>query len=224
MSPGPSHETPILLMLPAGTPHADAVLAILDDPEVRHIDWPAPWCLDEYGLDLCGAAPDLRQIDRSTFGRAASVWLGLADSDALDRQVERRWREVDAHVRDYYLGRGTLAAVRGWFFRDAARREAEVTPPAFRRDRILEVAVPIAYRLARGPEPFEKRAPAEEATICFLPFDPEGVEARREAGIEAGRGPTIEVYAYESGRARHLALVERIARAHPGWRVVDLGT
>lgn len=222
MSPGPSHETPILLLLPERTPLATGLAAVLDRPEVRQVAWPSPWQLDEHGLDLCLARPDVASIDRSTLQQAVEAWLELAQPEALEAHVQRQWQAVDDRVRDYYLGRSALAVLAGAFRMGRALR-THAPPPAFRRDRVFEAAVPFAYRLARADGPHDPRAPAEEATLSFHPYDPEGVEARNEAGLDAGRGPVLEIYAYASGRRRHLELAQAVARDHAGWRVVDVG-
>lgn len=222
MSPGPSHETPILLLLPEGTPLAQGLAAVLDRPEVRQIAWPAPWQLDEHGLDLCTAQPDLASIDRSTLDRAVQAWLDLARPEALDAHVARQWHAVDERVRDHYLGRSALAVLAGAFKMGAATG-TYAPPAAFRRDRVFEASVPFSYRLAREPGEHDARAPAEEATLSFHPYDPDGVEARNEAGLDAGRGPVLEIYAYASGRRRHLELAQAVARAQGGWRVIDVG-
>ena len=221
MNAGPSHESPLLLLLSAGTSLAAGLEAVLRHPDVRHVAWPAPWCLDEHGIDLPAALPDVRTVDATTLPRVVETLAALASPEVLAAWAARRWQEVDGRVRDHYLQRGPLAALVGAFRRGPDPRQ--VPPPeAFRRDRVLEASVPIAYRLARAAgDGLDVRAPAEEATISFHPFDVHGRIARAEAGLPAGDGVVLEVFAYERGRGRHRALLDAVAAAHTGWRVQD---
>lgn len=221
MSAGPSHETPILLLLPPRTTVAAGFATVLTRPEVRHVAWPPLWHLDGHGLDLAAALPDVTTLDLGTLPRVLDALARLAGPEALDAYVARRWREVDARVRDHYLQRSALAVIAGAFGMGTGTRD-QAPPPEFRRDRIFEAALPVAYRLARDDEgPWDAQAPPEEGTIGFHPFDAHGHAARAEAGLEEGEGPVLELYAYEGGRHRHRAFAEQLAATQPGWRVVD---
>lgn len=215
-----SHENPILLLLPAHTSVAEGITTLLADADVRHVHYPALWFLDDTGVDLAAALPKTRAIDASTLPTVVDALHRICNEEALRALVLRRWREVDERVRDYYLKRSTLQSFAAIFKFGTPSIERD-PPPEFRHDRIYENPFSIAYRIARGDEARNIRAPAEEATLSYHPFDPQGATARTEAGLEAGTGAVLEIFAYAQGRARHRELAERVARSQPGWQVHD---
>ena len=214
-----SHETPILLLLPDGASVPDALRALLDDPEVRHVSYPPLWCLDEAGIDLPAALPQVRSISPTTLHDVFDALKRLCTEEALENLVRRQWRAIDERVRDFYLRRSTLQTVAAILKMGTPSIHRD-PPAAFRRDRIYEQGLSIEYRLSAGG-PFDPHAPAQEGTVTARPFDPQGVVVRAEAGLSEGQGPVLELFAYDTGRARHRALAQRVARAHPGWQVFD---
>jgi len=214
-----SHEQPILLVLPPGDRVEVVLPQVLADPEIHHVAYPAVWVLDKAGIDLPAAAPGLRTINIETLEQAVGALLRLCDEARLDGLVDRTWREVDERVRQHYLDLGIARSFAQIF--KLAPGSANVPPPAaFRRDRIHENGFDIQYRLAREDGDRDLRAPPEEGSIVLYPFDPPNAEARTEAGLEPEGGAVLEIFAYESGRDRHLAYWEGVA-ARGGWRTVD---
>lgn len=216
-----SHESPLLILLPPNASAVDGIRTLLADDDMRHVHYPPLWCLDGAGVDLAAALPRVKTIDHETLGDVIDALHRVCDDQALDALVARRWREVDERVRDYYLQRSTLKTMAA-ILRMGTPSLAQKPPDAFRRDRIYENAFSIAYRLAREPNaPWDPRAPLEEGTLSYHPFDPSGGVARVEANLESGTGPVLELFAYDAGRAGHRAFAERVARGQRGWRVVD---
>ena len=216
-----SHELPILVLLPPGLPVVEGMRALLDDADVRHVHYPPLWCLDGAGIDLAAALPRVKTIDRESLADVIDALHRVCDEQALSELVARRWGEVDERVRDWYLKRSTLQTMAS-ILRFGTPSIDQTPPPAFRNDRVYENAFSIAYRLTREPDTaWNPRAPAEEATLSYHPFDPLGQVARSEAGLEVGSGPVLELFAYEAGRDAHRAFAERVARSRAGWRVVD---
>lgn len=214
-----SHEQPFLLVLPPEEPVEAAVPRALSEPGIRHLAFPAPWALDKAGIDLPAAAPDLRSITLETIGPAIRALLRLCGPEALDALVRRAWAEADERVRQHYLEL-SIGQTFGQIFKVRPASGALPPPPAFRRDRIHENGLEIQYRLAPGGEAGTRTAPPEEGSLVLYPFDPANEEARSESALGPGSGAVLEIFAYESGRAQHLAFWEGLA-ARQGWHVVD---
>lgn len=214
-----SHEQPLLLVLPPEEQVQVTLPRLLADAGIRHVACPPPWVLDKAGIDLPTAAPDLKQITLETLEGALATLLRLCDEACLAALVARTWSEAEERVRQHYLGLG-IGQTFAQIFKVAPPSRQREIPAAFRRDRIHENGFEIQYRLARDDEPREASSPPEEASLVLYPFDPANEEARSEADLGAGRGAVLEIFAYECGRARHLAYWEGVA-AREGWRAVD---
>lgn len=215
-----SHETPVLVLLPPLTPVEAGIRALLADDEVRHVHYPPLWCLDAAGINLAAALPRVKSIDAESLGTVLEALHRICDETALDQLVARSWQAVDERVRDYYLRRSTLKTMAS-IFRMGTPSRQQAAPASFRNDRIYENGFSIEYRLAAGEGALDPRAPAEEGTLAYHPFDPTGAVARAEAGISTGSGPALELFAYAAGRPRHRAFAERVARQHAGWTVFE---
>jgi len=217
-----SHEQPLLLVLPAHR-RIEAVLPrMLAEPEIQHVAFPPLWSLDKAGLDLAGALPRVRAITLDTLEEVLGTAIRLAGPQELTNLVRRAWADVDERVRQYYLQAG-IGQTFAMIFRMAPRSLALEPPPAFRRDRIHENGFQVEYRLRRLPGERDLRAPEEEGSIVIYPFDPANEEARTEAGLEAGSGAVLEIFPYESGRARHRETWSVLAARFDG-RVEDSRT
>ncbi len=213
-----SHEQPILLILPAEVPVESALPRLLADEGIQHVAFPPLWALDRAGVDLAAALPGRRSVDLESLEDVLGTLIRLCDREQLDRLVAETWAQVDERVRQHYLDLGVGAAF-ATIFKLGPRTKDREAPPSFVRDRIAECGFEIQYRLPADGD-FEWTAPAQEGTLTVYPFDPAGAASREEAGAEPGSGAAIEIFAYESGRARHrdywLGVAER-----EGWTLVD---
>ncbi len=214
-----SHETPILLVLPAAE-RVEAVLPrMLAEPEIRQFALPPLWALEKVGIDLVGALPGVPTISLETLEEVLGTLIRLCDEQELDALVKREWASVDERVRQYYLD-ASIAQTFAMIFKLAPRSLEQEPPPSFRRDRIHENGFTVEYRLARVFDEGDFRAPEEEGSIVVYPFDPANEEARTEAGLEPGSGAVLEIFPYEAGRERHREVWEAVAARHGG-KVVD---
>ena len=98
--------------------------------------------------------------------------------------------------------------------------KAEPPPPSFVRDRIAENGFEVQYRFPPDGDDFDWTAPPHEGTLTVYPFDPAGAATREEAGVPAGSGTVIEIFAYNDGRERHRVHWQRVADAR-GWTLYD---
>lgn len=216
-----SQERPLLLLLPGPSALAAALDAVLTHERVRAFAFPALWDLAWGSVDAAAARPDVRCLDRASLGSVVEGLLEAATPQALDAYVADTWKSLPDRVREWYLGRGALKVVAS-ILRVGTPASSLEPPEAFRRDRILTARFEASYRLF--PLPGASRdpvAPAEEASVVFYPFDPEGKIGREEAGTAAtGAGASLELFAYQAGRERHREHLEGVASEH-GWRVVD---
>ena len=220
-----SHETPILLILPADAPVEAELPRLLGEAGIRHVAFPPLWVLDRVGVDLPAALPEVRQVTLDTLEDVLGTLIRLCDDTQLDQLVRRMWQSVDERVRQHYLGLGVGAAMAS-LLKVGVDTRAKEPPPAFVRDRIAESGFEVQYRLApEGEIPdevgdFDWTAPPHEGSIAVYPFDPAGAATRAEAGIEAGSGAVLEIFAYEAGRTRHRTYWQGVADAR-GWTLVD---
>ncbi len=195
---------------------------MLAEPEIRHFALPPLWTLDKSGVDLAAALPEVRSVSLETLEEVLGSLIRLCDAQELDAIVAREWAAVDERVRQYYL-KASIGQTFAMIFKLAPRSIELDPPPAFRRDRIHENGFQVEYRLARAAEERDFRAPEEEGSVVVYPFDPANEEARTEAGLEPGSGTVLEIFPYESGRARHREVWEAIAARH-GATVVETRT
>lgn len=214
-----SHETPILLILPADLRVEAELPGLLGDPAIRHAAFPPIWALDRAGVDLPGALPGCRTIGLETLEEALGTLIRLCDDTQLQTLVRKTWQEVDERVRQHYLELGVGAAMAS-LLKVGVNTRAKEPPPSFVRDRIAENGFAIQYRLAPDDDPTDWRAPAHEGSLTIYPFDPAGAASREEAGAPAGSGAVLEIFAYNDGRARHRAHWQAIATAK-GWTLLD---
>ena len=213
------HERALLLVLREGDAPAAAFLALLDHPDVRMYQLPAPWAFERAGIDLPAALPDLETITRERLPQVLEVLLRLHTSEVLGALVRDVWRAVDERVRAFFLKRpvfATFASTVGM-----APKSAEIEPPEeFVAGQVIVNRFEMEYRLQSGDEETDPVAPPEEGSLVLYPFDPVNAAARREADLPAGSAPILEVFAYEAGRERHRRVLEDIAHAR-GWQVID---
>jgi len=213
------HERAILLVLRDRDDPADAFLALLDHPEVRMHQWPAPWAFESAGIDLPAALPDLEIITRERLPQVLQVLLRLHTPEALDALVRRLWRAVDERVRAFFLKRPaftTFASTVGM-----ATKSRDVDPPAaFVAGQVTIHRFEMEYRLSPESGEPDPVAPPEEGSLVLYPFDPANAAARTEADLPAGDATVLEAFAYGEGRARHRRVLEDIAHAR-GWQVID---
>ena len=214
-----SHETPILLILPAEARVEAELPRLLAEEGIRHVAFPPLWALDRTGVDLPAALPGCRAITLETLEDALGTLIRLCDDVQLDTLVRRMWQEVDERVRQHYLGLGVGAAMASLLKVGVNTREKD-PPPSFIRDRIAENGFEMQYRLVPGDEPFDWTAPPHEGTLTVYPFDPAGAATREESGVAAGSGTVLEIFAYNDGRERHRAYWQGIADAK-GWTLYD---
>lgn len=214
-----SHETPILLILPADLRVETELPGLLADPGIRHVAFPPLWALDKAGVDLPGALPEVRTIDLASLEEVLGTLIRLCDDVLLDVLVRRLWQQVDERVRQHYLEMGVGAAMAS-LLRVGRNTKAEPPPPSFVRDRIAENGFEVQYRLPPEGDAVDWTAPAHEGTLTVYPFDPAGAATREEAGVPAGSGTVIEIFAYDTGRERHRTHWQRVADAR-GWTLYD---
>lgn len=220
-----SHETPILLILPAEIQVEAALPELLAADSIRQVAFPPLWVLDRVGVDLPAALPAVRQVTLESLEEVLGTLIRLCDDSQLDTLVRRMWQEVDERVRQHYLGLGVGAAMAS-LLKVGVDTRAKEPPPSFVRDRIAESGFEVQYRLAPEAEApgdaggFDWTAPPHEGSLTVYPFDPAGAATRAEAGVEAGSGAVLEIFAYEAGRARHRAYWQAVAEAK-GWTLVD---
>lgn len=217
----PSHERPILLLVPGPEAVADALRALLTHVEVRAYALPAVWDLGFGAVDAMKGLPRVPRLDLENLPEVVRYLLGAATPEALEAWLGRTWLEIHDRVRQWYLKRGAVAVL-GSLFKLGRPSASYPPPPAFRSDRVHAAKFEATYRLHTvAGAVTDPVAPAEEASVAFYPFDPRDVEGRADAGLPLdGRECVLEVFAYEAGRARHLRVLEDVAR-RAGWRVVD---
>jgi hypothetical protein len=213
------HEHPLLLVLRDGDRPSDAFLALLDHPEVRLHQWPAPWSFERAGIDLPAALPDLRTITRERLPQVLDVLLRLHTPQALDALVRQIWRGADERVRAFFLKRPVLSTFASTV--GMAPKSVEIAPPEeFVAGQVIVHRFELEYRLQSAGEVADPLAPPEEGSLVLYPFDPANQAARREANLPEGTAPILEAFAYGAGRAGHRRVLEDIAHAR-GWQVID---
>ncbi len=217
----PSHERPILLLVPDPAGVAEALRALLTHVEVRAYALPAVWDLSFGPVDAMKGLPAVPRLDLGNLGEVVRYLAGAATPAALEAWLARTWQEIHDRVRQWYLKRGAMAVL-GSLFKVGRPSASYPPPPAFRSDRVHAAKLEATYRLhVVAGAVTDPVAPAEEASVAWYPFDPRDVEGRTDAGLPPdGRECVLEVFAYEAGRARHLRVLEAVAAAS-GWRVVD---
>lgn len=218
----PSHERPILLLVPGPDAVAEAFRALLTHVEVRAYGLPAVWDLSFGPVDALKGLPRVSRLDLDNLSDVVRWLVGAATPAALDAWLDRTWREIHDRVRQWYLKRGALSVL-GSLFKLGKPSSEYPPPPAFRSDRVHAAKLEATYRLHTvGGTVTDPVAPAEEASVAFYPFDPRDVEGREGAGLPPdGRECVLEVFAYEAGRERHRRVLEAVAAGTAGWRVVD---
>ena len=217
----PSHERPILLLVPGPAGVAEALRALLTHVEVRAYALPAVWDLSFGTVDAMKGLPRVPRLDLENLPHVVRYLADAATPEALDAWLSRTWQEIHDRVRQWYLKRGAIAVL-GSLFKVGKPSSAYPPPAAFRSDRVHAARLEATYRLHVVPGAVtDPVAPAEEASVAWYPFDPRDAEGRSDAGLPAD-GPewVLEVFAYEAGRARHLRVLSAVA-ATSGWRVVD---
>lgn len=214
------HERALVLALKPDAHPAEAFEALLEHPDVRAWQLPAPWAFEPSGLDLLEARPRLGGIERATLREALDGLLALATPEALDGLTEREWHAVPEPVRQFYLKRsaGTVVAS---ILRLAPKSAAETPPAAFRQVQVFFARFEMEYRLdRRDDEPRAMHAPPEEGSLILYPFDVENGAMRQALGLPEQGGAVLEAFAYEGGRERHRRVFEDVA-ASRGWEVFD---
>jgi hypothetical protein len=211
------HERPVLLVLKEGESPAEGFRAFVGHPEVVAWSWPSLWSLEAAGADLAGALHDVREVALANLDRVLAALVARCDRAALERLVAETWAQADERVRAFFLRRGAIQVMAS-AFRLAPRSAEFPPPPAFVADRVHEHAFTMEYRLRREAGAREAVAPPEEGTLAFYPFDPADAAGRREAALDGGAAPVLELFAYDAGRARHRRVLEDVA-ARRGWRV-----
>ena len=215
------HEQALLLVLKERDAPADAFLALLEHPDVRMHQWPAPWAFERAGIDLPAALPDLETITKERLPQVLEVLLRLHTREALDALVTQTWREVDERIRAWFLRRPALSVFASTVGMAPKSKELPA-PQEFVTGQIVIHRFEMEYRLAPGDEPSDPVAPAEEGSLVLYPFDPANAAARKEAKLSDGTAPILEAFAYGVGRDRHRQVLEDVAHAR-GWQVIDTG-
>jgi hypothetical protein len=217
----PSHERPMLVVLPDADAVGPALVALLSAPAVRAYALPAVWDLDLGGLDPLAGLPDVRRLDLENLPRVVD-WLRRAATPArLDEHTRRVWAETSDSVREFFLRRSAVATFAALLRLGRSSRGFD-PPPSFVEDRKRGARFEVVYRLAReAGAPPSPLAPEEEASLVVYPFDVHAPASRAEAGLPpSAREAVVEAFAYEAGRARHRAFLADAARS-VGGRVVD---
>ena len=217
----PSHERPILLLVPSARALPDAIRAICEHADVRAYAFPAVWDLSFGRVDALTLCEDVRRVDLANVGAVLARLFEAATPGALAAWAHEVWKAIPDRVRDHFLGRSGFAIFAAAF--RVAKPASEFDPPAsFLADRVREARFETAYRLSRAAgEASPLEAPAEEATATAYLFDPQAAVGREEAGLPTdGAEAALEVFAYAAGRERHRRFLEALA-AERGWRVVD---
>jgi len=214
-----SHEEPMLLVLPPELRVEAELPRLLAAPAIRHVALPPLWALDKAGVDLPAVLPDCKAATVETLEDVLGTLIRLCDREALDSLVRRTWATVEERVRQHYLQLGVGATVAGIFKVGPRTRDRE-PPPDFVRDRVVENGYEVQYRFAAEDEAVDWTAPAHEGTLTLYPFDPADAASRAEAGVAPGSGAVFEIFAYETGRARHRAYWQGVAQEN-GWQLAD---
>ena len=219
--PAPSHERPLLLLLPHSAAIGDAFRTILSHDEVRAYALPAVWDLSWGPVDLMTLLPRIERLDLGNVDEAIAALVRASTPAALSALSATVWAAVPESVRGFFLKRsvmGTFAAL----LKISRPSSSQSPPAAFVADRVHEARFEAVYRLHVLPGASSLPvAPPEEASVVVYPFDPRNAEGRAEARLPAdGREVLVEVFAYDAGRDRHRAFLEMVASAR-GWRIVD---
>jgi hypothetical protein len=216
----PSHERPILLLVPSPAALPQAIRAICGHADVRAYAFPAVWDLSYGRVDATTLCPDVRRVDLSNLDAVLARLFEAATPGALAAWTREMWAAVPERVREHFLKRGGFAIFAAAF--RVARPASTFDPPAsFTADRVREARFETSYRLRTAGETSPPEAPWEEATVTAYLFDPQAAAGRAEAGLPADGGEAaLEVFAYAAGRERHRRFLEAVAAEH-GWRVVD---
>jgi hypothetical protein len=217
----PSHERPILLLVPGPQALSEAIRAICGHEDVRAYAFPAVWDLSFGRVDAMSLCPDVRRVDLDNVGELLSRLMAAATPGALSAWTREVWAAIPDRVREHFLRRGGFAIFAA-AFRVARPSGTFDPPPSFAADRVREARFETSYRLAPAAgEALRPEAPAEEASAVTYLFDPLAVAGKEEAGLpREGSEAALEVFAYERGRERHRRFLEALAAAR-GWRVVD---
>lgn len=217
----PSHERPILLLVPGPQALGEAIRAICGHEDVRAYAFPAVWDLSFGRVDAMTLCPDVRRVDLENLDALLARLTAAATPGALAAWTRDVWAAIPDRVREHFLRRGGFAIFAAAF--RVARPSSEFDPPAsFAADRVREARFETAYRLAPAAgEASPPEAPAEEASVVAYLFDPQALAGREEAGLPLeGAEAALEVFAYAGGRERHRRFLESVA-APRGWRAVD---
>lgn len=217
MVSGPSHEEPLLIVLPAGASAGEELAAFAQSPDVASYHLPAPWSFEAIGLSAETWLGGARTCSLEALPAQLARLTACCDNDLRTRMIERGWQTAPESVRDYYLERGALKTFAA-IFKMAPSTRSEAPPETFRRELALQHGFTMEYRLPAAGGDAHRDAPAEEASLVYYPFDPRG-EGRDEIEATSG-GVVLEAFAYAEGRERHREALDRFGAAR-GWRVVE---
>ena len=204
------HEEPLLVVLPRGTGAAEGIRRFLSRSEVKAYVLPPPWFLEDAGVDLPAALPDVRAFTLENLDRVLEAARRLCTPAVLTERAQSLWRAADERVRQHFLKRGAMQVLAGMF--GGGPKTVDVPPPEeFVRDRVHEHRFEVQYRLAqdRGPGIFP--APPEEGSVVVYPFDPDNALVRAQHALGPRDGAVLEVFAYVWQHDRHRALCAAVA-------------
>ena len=217
MATRPSHEEPLLVILPPGTSAGEELAAFAASPAVASFHLPPPWAFESIGLAADTWLAGARTCSLEALPDHLARLTACCDDTMRESMVRQGWLTAPESVRDFYLGRGafkTFAAI----FKMAPSTRSEAPPEVFRKELALQHGFAVEYRLPAEGDDVHRSAPAEEASLVYYPFDPKG-EGRDELKTRTG-GVVLEAFAYAEGRAQHAKVLTDFGAAR-GWQVVD---
>lgn len=205
------HEEPLLVVLPRSTGAAEGIRRFVSRPEVKAYLLPAPWFLEDAGVDLPAALPDVPTFTLENLDRVLEAAQRLCTPEVLRERAESLWRASDERVRQHFLKRGALQVLAGMF--GGGTKTVDVPPPEeFVRDRVHEHRFEVQYRLAKDRGEGLYPAPPEEGSVVVYPFDPESALVRKQHALGPRDGAVLEVFAYVWQHDRHRALCAAVAQ------------
>ena len=136
----PSHERPILLLVPGPDAVAEAFRALLTHVEVRAYGLPAVWNLSFGPVDALKGLPRVPRLDLDNLPDVVRYLVGAATPGALDAWLDRTWREIHDRVRQWYLKRGAFSVLGSLF--KLGKPSAEYPPPAESDSSLLSPSTP----------------------------------------------------------------------------------
>ena len=116
----PSHERPILLLVPGPQALSEAIRAICGHEDVRAYAFPAVWDLSFGRVDAMSLCPDVRRVDLDNLDALLARLTAAATPGALAAWTREVWAAIPDRVREHFLRRGGFAIFAAAFRVDGA--------------------------------------------------------------------------------------------------------